>query len=212
MPDIIGDVDELLTTVRHIARSDVHKIHEDADNEAERIREEAEEKAEQVRNQILDEARKKARDIRRRRREQAGHEQKEEYLQAREEALDKVWNDAEQKLRDITGQRKKYTEALHQLVLAAVDSLGPGEWVLASDKNGMDALTDKRLEKWAEEAAARVGDKVTFERASHSADIWGGVVVSSKDGSCRADASFAERLRTAQEEIRKQVLNQLVTT
>jgi V/A-type H+-transporting ATPase subunit E len=200
----------LLTTVRHVARGVEQQIRQDAEREIEQIRQQAETRADEVRQGVLEEARKQARRILRQRRQQSSREQRAEFLQARDEILQQVWREAEEQLRSLTDREEDYREVLRQLALAAVDTLGPGQWVAASDEKGMKLLEDEALTQWAKAAGQRVGGDVSLQRAAEPADTRGGLIVMARDGRCRADARFSVRLELAREELRGEVLRQLV--
>lgn len=210
MARIIGDPDELITTIRHLAKSDVQRIEQQAEEEAEEIHDEARQRAERRREEILDEARNRARDIRRSRKAEVSRDERREYLEAREEILGTVWHQAEQKLRSLMEKDDEYASILESLTLSAVTLMGAGQRVLAADEKGLHLLTDSRLENWSREAGKALGEKVTFKRASEPLQTWGGLVMTEQEGRRRVDATFAQRLETARTEVRSAVLAKLV--
>lgn len=212
MPRIIGDPGELVTTIRHLARSDAHGIRQQAKEKAEQIRREARERAERKRQEILDRARRRAREVGRMRKVAVNREDKRQYLEAREELLDKVRHRAELDLRVLTEDDGRYAEVLENLALAAVRLLGPGEWILRSDRRGHRLLTADRLEEWAKKAGEALAGAVGFERAAEPLDTWGGLVMADRRGRRRVDATFARRLAMAGTELRSAILEKLVGT
>ncbi len=210
MPRIIGDPDELTTTIRHLARSDAREINQQAKEKAERIRRKAWEKADRKREAILKQARDRARDIRRRRRVDVTREEKQAYLHAREELLDEVWKQAEAKLRDLTENEDAYAEVLQNLALSGVRLIGPGDRILAADDKGQALLSEDRLLDWGRKAGEAVGGKVHFTRADDPLKTWGGLMISDAEGRLRVDATFASRLETARSDIPSKIMEKLV--
>lgn len=211
MRRVIGDVDELVTAVRHVAQGEANQIRQRAEEKADSIRREAQDRANRVRDEKLKHARGQAGQIQRQRWARLTREQWSNYLQAREELMGQVWQNAEEHLRSLTENESDYAEAMQSLALQAAHTLGPGDWVLAADSKGHELLTPERLKDWSGKASDQVGGPVSFERASEPLDTWGGIVVAGKQGRRRVDATFPYRLKLAREEIRSQVFHKLVT-
>lgn len=210
MPQIIGDVQELITTVSHVAQSEAQKAREEAEQKAEKIRREAEQRAAGEREDILQNARERAKELRRRRKARGSREDRRDFLEARQELLDQVWQQAEQRLRELTEDSANYAAVLNRLVLASVRTSGPGERLIAADAKGQDLLTEDRLQECSQQAGEDLPGSVTFERAPEPLDTWGGLVVQDKEGRRRIDATFALRLELAKDEIQTEVLQKLV--
>lgn len=210
MPRIIGDPDELTTTIRHLAKSDAREITQKAKEKAERIRREAWEKADRKREEILERARNRARDIRRRRKVDVTREEKEGYLHARQEILDEVWKRAEAELRDLTENEDEYAAVLEHLAVSGVRMMGPGDRILAADEKGQSLLSKDRLLGWGRKAGEATGGKVHFTRADEPLKTWGGLVITDTEGRRRVDATFASRLETARDEISSEIMEKLV--
>ncbi|MFP4350890.1 MAG: V-type ATP synthase subunit E [Desulfococcaceae bacterium] len=210
MPRIIGDPDELTTTIRHLARSDAREITQQATEKAERIRRDAWNRADRKREAILEQARDRARDIRRRRKVDVTREEKEAFLHAREELLDEVWKQAEATLRDLTEKEDAYTEVLQNLALSGVRIIGPGDRTLAADDKGQALLSKDRLLEWGRKAGEELGEQVYFKRADQPLKTWGGLVITDAEGRRRVDATFASRLEMARSEIPSAILEKMV--
>lgn len=210
METIIGDLDELTTTLWHLAHGDSEEIRQDAERRAEEKRKQARRRAEQRRDEILGKARAQAKQIRLHRRVTASREEREHFLQAREELLEDVWQAAEKHLRGLTEDKTKYAEALERMAVAAARILGSGTRTLASDGRGHKLLTAKRLKKFSRSAAEALDGEVDFQRAGDPVDTWGGLVVRDEKSARRVDMTFAARLRLAAEEIRGDVYRKLV--
>lgn len=209
MPKIIGDPDELITTVRHLARSDIEGIGRKAEERAAQIRREAEQQAELKRQEILATARNRIRDIGRMQNIEVGREEQREYLKAREELLENVRREAGQRLRRLTENEEKYLQVLENLALSAVRLLGPGVRVLQSDPKGHRLLTQDRLKEWENRAGEVLGEGVTFERGAEPLDASGGLLMTDRQGR-RVDATFARRLEAAWTELRAEIFAKLV--
>jgi V-type H+-transporting ATPase subunit E len=207
---VIGDLDELTTTLWHLAHGDAESIRRDAESRAEQKREQARGRAEQTRDEILRKARAEATQIRLRRRVRSSREQRRNFLEAREELLQEVWQAAEKRLRELTEDDSEYASVLERLAVAAGQALGGGTRTLASDESGRKLLTAKRLKQFSRSAAAALDQKIDFQRADDPIDTWGGLVVRDEEKARSVDMTFAARLRLAAEEIRGDVYRELV--
>ncbi len=211
MARIIGDADELITAVRHMAGSDARQIRREAEAEAEKIRNTTREAADRRRESILGEAREKESEIRRTRRAEAARREREDRLRDRQAVLDEIWERAEKRLRDLTGEEEAYEECLRRLTLAGVEVLGPGEHTVAACAKGHPKLTEERLSQWAGTASERTGGEVSLTAAQEPlSEAWGGLVIRDASGRRRVDLTFPARLRRAREEMVEQVMDRLV--
>jgi vacuolar-type H+-ATPase subunit E/Vma4 len=210
MARILGDVDELITAVEHAARGDAEKRKTETENRADNILEEARQKADAVRQEILNRARSEADAKRRQRLAQATQSAKQSYLTTREEILNQVWQQAEDRLRELPDDRETYAGVLRQLAWLAVRTLGPGHLILAADSRGHELLTEDRLDSWSREASQQFEDSVSFERAAGPVDTWGGLLVTETESRRRMDSTFPTRLEIAREEVRDHIFRRLV--
>jgi vacuolar-type H+-ATPase subunit E/Vma4 len=210
MARMIGDLDGLLTTIQHIARGEAHRIGAEAQQQADDILKQADDETERSRRQILDHAHAQAEAESRRRLAQAVEDAKREYLGVREELLERVWQQAEQRLRSLPGDPDAYAAVLRRLAWVGVNVLGPGEFTLAADPAGHKLLTADRLQAWAADASEAFGAPVSFERSAQSLDAWGGLLIARKDTRRQVDATFATRLVLAHDEIRDAVFEHMV--
>lgn len=208
MARMIGDLDDLAATVEHRARGEAREKEAAARRLAKRVGGDAEEEAEQVRREMLDEARMQAEQMRREQMAGARQQAKRQRLEAREDCFDAVWQQAEERLRELVNG-DGYADVLRQLAWQAVEVLGPGRFVLVADPRGHDLLTDERLNAWNDAASQAFGAPVSFERAAAPADTWGGLVAKEAESRRRLDATFPTRLDLAREEIREAVFAQL---
>jgi len=210
MPQIIGDPDQLMTAVDHLARSDADEIRQRAENKAEQIRDEAQQRAGRKREEILQKARSQIKEMRKKRRVKVSRKVTRNYLNEREALLDEVWKQAESRLRSLTDESSDYADVLKQLALSAARILGPGELALAADAKGHKLLTRERREAWSREAEESLEASFSFARAEDPLDIWGGLMVTDQKTRRRVDSTFPTRLELAKDEIRGEVLRQLV--
>ncbi len=210
MPHIIGDLDDLITTIHHAARGESRTKQTEAERQAEKTLAEARQQAERTRQEILDRARAQAEAKRRQLLAGAVLTARHNYLTGREELLNQVWQRAEQHLRSLPDEADTYADVLGQLARLAVHTLGPGQLILAADPKGHDLLTEERLETWSQEASDAFEAPVSFERAARPADTWGGLVVTAAKGRRGVDATFPARLEMAKDEIREMIFKRLV--
>lgn len=204
MAEVIGDLEGLAEAAHRIARSEVRNIEAKAQRQAENIIEEARQQADGIHEQAMDQARHRAEAIRRQRLAEASQEARRRRLAAREEVLDQVWEQASHVLRDLP-EAEDYAETLRQLAWLALDTLGPGDLVLAADPRGQEMLTEDRLDRWSQEASEAYGNPVRFKRAAEPLDTWGGMIAEKRGGRERIDARFPPRLEEARAELRDEV-------
>ncbi|MFP4440702.1 MAG: V-type ATP synthase subunit E [Chloroflexaceae bacterium] len=210
MPRISGDLSQLETTIKHAGRGEANTRMQEAEARAERIREEAREEADNIRTDLVRQARAEAEQQRRRQRSEAAQHARRDYLLAREELLAQVWQQAEQRLRQLPDDAEAYAETLCRLTWRAVQTLGSGRLRLAADAKGHELLTGQRLEEWSQAAGEEFDAAVTLERADEPIDTWGGLVVTDTEKRRRVDATFATRLAVARDELRDTLFQDMV--
>jgi len=118
------------------------------------------------------------------------------FVQLREALIDRIWQTAEERLRDLPKQ-SAYRDTLKRCALRAARELGASEVMLAADPAGHKLLSTETLEQWSEEA------EVQFRRAPAPATTWGGLVATS--GRFRVDATFPTHLALAQVILRERI-------
>jgi vacuolar-type H+-ATPase subunit E/Vma4 len=198
MPELIGDVDELVSLIRRSATQSVLDAREEARQESEAIRKSATEEIEQIQAEANVAAEREAEALHRRALAQAALDIQRQHLQRREALLDSVWDEAERRLRLLVDS-PRYVAVLKRLALEAAPVLAADTVVLAADAKGDDLLTPERLAEWGAEAGT------TFRRAAQPADTWGGLFAADEAGRRVVDNSFPNRLAFALEELREQV-------
>ena len=209
MARVVGSFDDLAAAVQQAAHLRANDRAEEARARAEQMEHDARERGEQIEAEVLEAARRRADEQRSQRLAEAMQTAKRERLAAREDILDRVWDQAERKLRDMVDD-DRYVDVLHQLARLAVEALGPGRLTLAADARGHDLLTEDRLRTWSEERSEAVEAPVDLERASETLDTWGGIVVTTHEGRKRMDARFSSRLEAARRQLRDQIFERLM--
>lgn len=210
MAEMIGNLDDLITAIEHTARGEIQHKQSETGQQAEQILNEAREEGERIRQEILQRAGKQAEKKRQQQLAQAMDTAKQNYLTTREELLDQVWRQAEQKLRNLPDHSEAYVEALERLARLAAQTIAADHLILKVDPKGHRLLTNERLEAWSQSVSENLERPVTFERAFDPADSWGGMLVLEKGGRRQVDATLATRLEIAREEIRDRIFNHLV--
>jgi V/A-type H+-transporting ATPase subunit E len=209
MSEVIGDLEDLLEAIRLTAHGKAKDEETQAEHRADRILKQAQQEADQLRQEILRQGRAQAQAERRQRLAEAAQQAQSQRLKAREEILQKVWEQAEERLRTLVDS-DDYATVLHQLARLAVRTLGTGDLVLAADPRGHELLSQDRLESWSAEASDALGIRVSFERAAKPADAWGGLIATRKQGKEQMDARFAVRLEIARSELRDEISRRLM--
>ena len=205
MPEVIGNLDDVLATVRARVEAQAKAREEEARRRAEHILADARAQAEQMRATILRRAQMDADKERRRILAQAELALQQERLRARERLLRRVWEEAEAQLRALPDDPHAYAPALQRLTWLALKTLGPTHLLLAADPKGHELLTRHRLAAWQRSARGAFGSDVILERAQAPADTWGGLVAREAEGRRQVDATFPTRLALAWEVLREKI-------
>lgn len=202
MPEVIGDVDELISLIRRAATQTAL----DAEEEARRTREDllaaAHKEADDLRAQAKADAKRKANAAHRRILAQAALDVQRQHLEQREALLERAWTEAETRLRALP-DTAGYVDVLPRLAKDAAAALRTTTVLLAADAKGHPQLTPERLAAWGEATG------VEFRCQPQPAAIWGGLVARDEAGRRVVDCSFAARLARAREELREQVADRL---
>ena len=127
-------------------------------------------------------------------------------LAAREQALDKVFAAAHEKLAAMPTN----AELLAELCVKAVDAMAGDRFLVALSKR--DQASASAVCRMACEKLAQRGRKVELRPDETPADNIGGAVVRRADGRMLFDNSFDARLARARSELRSQVAQILFTT
>jgi V/A-type H+-transporting ATPase subunit E len=202
MPELFGDVDELIRLIRRSATQSELNAQEEARREREEILAEAAAKAEQLRTEAHNTAERDAETAHRRTLAQAELEIQRQRLQKREALLDRAWAEAEARLRKLADD-PAYAEVLQRLAQTAAATLATDVVLLTADAQGYGLLTPERLAAWSDQVGT------TFRRHSDPADIWGGLVASDEAGRRIVNNSFDVRLALARDELREQIADLL---
>ncbi len=210
MPHISGDLNQLETTIEHAGRGEANTRIQEAEARAARIREEARQEADNIRTDLVRQARAESEQQRRRQRSEAARHARRDYLLAREELLAQVWQQAEQRLRQLPNDAEAYTHTLRRLTWRAIETLGPGRLRLAADPKGHALLTGQRLEEWSQAVSKEFDAAVALERADEPIDTWGGLLVTDTEQRRRVDATFTTRLAVARDELRDTIFQHMV--
>ena len=189
MAGIIGDLEGVITSVRHVALGEKEKILSQARKRAEQVRQRGGEEAERVEREILSSARREAAVKKQKRMAEAIRQVRERFLNRREDLLKQVWREAESELRE-SWQEEPDPECLKRLALYGSRILGGGKLILRADPAGWEELSRERLQSWSDEATDELGTDVSLSRSDDPLDSWGGLMVIDADSDRRVDATF----------------------
>ncbi len=183
-------------------------IEEDASREVERILGEARAKAEELKKAAEQEAQERREEILKRGRREAERERariiasarlkaKKQMLDAKEEAIQKVFSEVRKALEEISKDRKKYREVLKKLVAEAAESIGGDAVIICREQ-------DRRIfsKRFLSELEKLTG--VKLELAEETTGGSGGVILRSRDGRTEVDNTFETRLERAMAELRNE--------
>lgn len=122
-------------------------------------------------------------------------------LSAREESLDKIFEQAKTGLKALSKNDKKYKPVLHSLILEALLKLLEPEAVIKAtekDKKLVEAIINDVAKEYKEIAGRDVSITVSDEFLSK--DCAGGVIVTDEAGKIEVDNTLEERLQLLSEE------------
>jgi len=200
MATILGDPEALVAEVSRRAHHRALEIAEDARRRSTAIVEGANEESESIRKQSEQDAERQVAALVRRDAARAELEAQRRFVLLREEPINRVWREAEERLRGVVSQ-PNYPDVLRRLAMRAAHELGGSELVLAADRAGHELLSAEILEQWSKEAG------VQFRRASRPSPAWGGLLATSGRG--RFDGTFATYLAVAKTSLRERVFHVL---
>jgi len=130
-------------------------------------------------------------------------EAQRELLAAREGELDKLFEQARQRLADKGGY--DYPAVLAVLAAQAIEAMAAPEVVLELNDGDRAIAT----EAWLADLRGRVGREVAIAVADGAAPIDGGLIARSADGRLLYDNSFAARLERLRPDLRRQLATRL---
>jgi V/A-type H+-transporting ATPase subunit E len=197
---ILGNPEALVAEVIRRARHRAAEIEEEARRQAAAILEDAKNESESIRRQSDQAAERQVAAVVRRNSARAELEALRRFIRLREEPIHRVWQAAEERLRQLV-QQPDYRDILKRCALRAARELGARELELAADAVGHKLLSQETLEQWSQEAGVR------FHPAPEPASTWGGLLAAS--GRLRFDATFPTQLALAQIILRERVFNTL---
>lgn len=200
MSTILGDPEALVAEVSRRAHQKAVAIEDAAHRKTQTIMDAAKQEAESIRRQSEGDLQRQMEALTRRNTARADLEAQRRFILLREAPIDRVWREAEQRLRELVHQ-PGYVTALHRLALEAARELDATELELAADSAGHQLLSAEILEDWSKQAG------VQFRRAPHAAAAWGGLIAT--NGRRRFDATFPARLEQAQLGLRERVFDLL---
>ncbi len=198
MAAILGDPEALAAEVSKRAHHRAVEIAEEASRSAAAILQGAKKESEAMRKQAAEAAERQLATLTRRNSARANLEAQRRGIVLREAPIQRVWQRAEEQLRDLVRQ-PLYLDVLKRCALAAARELGTNELVLAADPVGHELLSSQILEQWSKEAGVR------FLRAGQPAATWGGLLAS--NGRSRFDATFPAQFALAEEMLREQIFH-----
>ena len=149
---------------------------------------------EQEYDKIISDARKEADKIHRQIVGSADLEVRNKQLLALEEAVDRVFAQALERIASADRKGSEYAELLRSLVAASVSAIGSSDIIISTSAQDRDAVS-----------AIATSEYPDSEVASEPIDCLGGVLVRSRDGTMTFDNTLDARIERLKPLIRKQV-------
>ena len=197
----MGELGGFLAEIRRQAQQRALAIEQEAEKQASAILAETASQIQQSAGEVDRKAARQAEQEARQIRARGELEARRLLLTSRETLLERVWKQAEARLRALV-HSPNYRDVLKRLALEAAGELAEREITLAADATGHDLLTPEVLESWSAESG------ITFRRSAQPAAAWGGLLASS--GRIQCDNTFATRLALTSKTRREDVF-QLLT-
>ena len=200
MAAILGDPEALAAEVGKRAHHKAVELADEAGRQAAAILEGAKQEAESIRTQSAEAVKRQLAALARRDSARAEVAAQRRFVLLREAPMDRVWEAAERKLRDLV-QQPGYADVLKGCALRAASELGiaaiNSELTLAADPVGHELLSTETHAQWSAEAG------VQFRRAEAPVAEWGGLLAVS--GRFRFDATFGSSCAEARITLRERV-------
>jgi vacuolar-type H+-ATPase subunit E/Vma4 len=201
MAAILGDPEALAAEVIRRTQLRAVEIAEQARRRAETVLESAKEQSQSLSQQSERAREREIAAVEKRNEARAELESHRRLIQLREAPIDRVWQAAEERLRNLVKQ-PEYRDVLKRCALRAARELGVNELTLASDPLGHELLSSELLKQWSKETG------IQFRRAREPAQTWGGLLATSER--LRFDATFPTELELARMSLRDQVFQILL--
>jgi len=179
----------------------------EAREEAERIKVTAQKELEQQQAQLAKELEEEIAKQRQRALVQARLEQQRLQLQVREQYVQEIWGQVEQKLRSIAAESAAYREQiLASLLVDAAEQLQKGDLEFQVSAHDLELVSQ---EFCAHVETQLNNPAIRLHLIPAAADIWGGVLVFRRDSNLMVDNSFDARFALVKSMLHSQVLKML---
>jgi len=180
------------------AERDARNIISRAEAEAERILKHAKEEAERRYEEIIKKGKERIKDKKRQAISLFELETKNNLLEAKEEIIEEVYDEAIKRLRRYTCT-EEYTNCILRLIREASRQINSDALIIRLNERDHQILTKKRLD----ELSRKLGVKII--KSDEKINCIGGVVVTSLDGKIIVDNTFENRLRILKDSLRTKI-------
>ena len=180
------------------AERDARNIISRAEAEAERILKHAKEEAERRYEEIVRKGKERIKDKKRQAISLFELETKNNLLEAKEEIIEEVYDEAIKRLRQYT-LTEEYTNCIFRLIREASRQINSDALIIRLNERDHQILTKKRLD----ELSRKLGVKII--KSDEKINCTGGVVVTSIDGKIIVDNTFENRLRILKDSLRTKI-------
>jgi len=180
------------------AERDARNIISRAEAEAERILKHAKEEAERRYEEIIKKGKERIKDKKRQAISLFELETKNNLLEAKEEIIEEVYDEAIKRLRQYT-LTEEYTNCIFRLMREASRQINSDALIIRLNERDHQILTKKRLD----ELSRKLGVKII--KSDEKINCIGGVVVTSLDGKIIVDNTFENRLRILKDSLRTKI-------
>jgi len=197
-------LEKLKQEILEDAEKTIKKILSNAEKEASKILAEAEKNAELIKNQRREEVVKAMREKERAVLSMAKIDGKKLLFSTQEELFEQVFKEAKNRLSKVK-RDSKYLKILIDYIKDGIKELESNNIILILNKKDK-AFVKKYLNKIVSEIK-KDNANITLELSEESADIMGGVILQTSDGSKIYNNSFDARLNNVMDNYRNEIMN-----
>lgn len=195
----------LIDRIRAKAEDKRESILEEARKEAEEKKSEAREKAEKEKERIIAKGEKEAEQTKRRELANARKEAREKKLEAREDIIQEVFEEAREELNDLQGDNEEYRETLKNLITLGGAAVGGGKLEVSVLESDEEILSDSEVRDMEGEISEETGKETDLKVVSDLEDASGGAIVEKRDGSISSNNTFEARLKRMKSSLRSEI-------
>lgn len=187
-------VETLSAYIRNVSSNDVSELQRQSKEEIEKTLEQGNDQIEQIRKVILEAMKVKVEQAEVEAKAEFQRKQKIDWLEQREEILDKVFQQLKSEFNDFVAT-KAYADGLMNLVTEAIEKIQSDSIILRFDKQSDQLITSEQLDKVASQKGLNI-------RRGELLSGFHGVIAESENNRFNFDNTLEGRLERKKQELR----------